>query len=305
MVGVGANFAFRGYWNAINRSALYMRTIILMHVANIFFNWVFIFGNLGAPELGAQGAGVATAIATYIATAYYFYLGVRHSSEHGFLKQLPSTKSLIDMLRLAGPTGVQRFFFAAGMTVFFWIVGLVGRAELAASNVLVNLMLVGILPGIGFGMAGASLVGQALGRNEPEDAKQWGYDVAKLTMLVVGIIGIVGLIVPDLLLGIFITNSDTVALARTPLRILAGFLFLDTAGLVFLSTLQGAGDTRRTMVISVVLQWAFLLPLAYVVGKWMGYGLIGIWGVQMFFRLLQAAIFAWLWKDGKWATIKV
>jgi hypothetical protein len=37
----------------------------------------------------------------------------------------------------------------------------------------------------------------------------------------------------------------------------------------------------------------------------MGYGLIGIWGVQMFFRLLQAAIFAWLWKDGKWATIKV
>ena len=54
---VGANFCFRGYWNAIDLPRLYMTTLIVMHTANIFMNWVFIFGNLGAPALGADRHG--------------------------------------------------------------------------------------------------------------------------------------------------------------------------------------------------------------------------------------------------------
>ena len=64
MSAVAVNFAFRGYWNAIDLSRLYLRTLLVMHACNIFFNWVLIFGNLGAPELGAAGAGVSSAIAT-------------------------------------------------------------------------------------------------------------------------------------------------------------------------------------------------------------------------------------------------
>ena len=45
---VGMNFAFRGYWNALDMSRIYMSTLVVMHISNIFFNWVFIFGNLGA-----------------------------------------------------------------------------------------------------------------------------------------------------------------------------------------------------------------------------------------------------------------
>ena len=70
-------------------------------------------------------------------------------------------------------------------------------------------------------------------------------------------------------------------------------------------TLQGAGDTRRTMIVSLVLQWVFILPLAYLFGPKLGYGLLGIWFVQIFFRLVQAAIFVVLWKQGKWAEINV
>lgn len=305
MVGVGMNFSFRGYWNAVNRSAMYMRTIILIHVINIFLNWVFIFGNLGAPELGAEGAGVATAIATYIGTLYYFYLGMKHSKENGFLQRLPQSSELLTMLKLGGPPGVQRFFFAAGMTTFFWIVGQVGRAELAASNVLVNLLLVGILPGIGFGMAGASLVGQALGRKDPKDAMQWGWDVTKITSIVVLFVTLPGVVYPDLLLAPFIKNPSTLALARFPLQLLGATLFLDTAGLVLQSTLQGAGDTRRPMLVSIVIQWCFLLPTAYWVGPVWGGGLIGIWLVQVSFRIVHTLAFAWLWKQGKWTTVKV
>jgi Na+-driven multidrug efflux pump len=89
---------------------------------------------------------------------------------------------MASMLRISIPAGMQSFFFATGMTAFFWIIGRIGTAELAASNVLVQLLLVAILPGIGFGLAAASLVGQALGRGNREDAATWGWDVTRLAI---------------------------------------------------------------------------------------------------------------------------
>ena len=78
MVGVGLNFAFRGYWNGINLSVIYLRTLVLMHTCNIFLNYVLIFGAWGFPEMGATGAGVGTAIATY--------LGSHEAYRHGRVK---------------------------------------------------------------------------------------------------------------------------------------------------------------------------------------------------------------------------
>ena len=62
MTAVGMNFTFRGYWNAMNMSRLYMATLISMHLCGIALNWVLIFGHLGAPAMGAKGAGLSNAI---------------------------------------------------------------------------------------------------------------------------------------------------------------------------------------------------------------------------------------------------
>ncbi len=325
MTAVGMNFAFRGYWNAINMSRLYMRTIIVMHITNIVFNYLLIFGKFGFPLMGATGAGVASAIATYVGTLYYFYMGFRHARPNGFLK-LFSLSDVTTILRLALPSSFQQFFFAAGMTMLFWIIGRVdiytatvssiqmatagtfgntalGTQAVAASNVLINLLLVGILPGIAFGIAAASLVGQALGKKDPEDAKAWGWDVARLASLLVGSFTIPAVFFPDLLLGIFIHNPETIALARGPLRLLALTLCFDTVGMVLLNALQGAGDTRRVMYVSIVMQWFLFLPIAYIAGPMVG--LLGIWALQIGYRSLQSVLFSYFWQQGKWQTIQV
>ncbi|MEM9188200.1 MAG: MATE family efflux transporter, partial [Myxococcota bacterium] len=172
MTAMAMNVCFRGFWNATDRSWLYMSTLIVMHVTNIFLNWVLIYGNLGAPRLGAEGAGVASAIATWLGTVVYVGLAVHFARGQGFLARRPSGAVLRSILKLSIPNGIQQTFFAGGMFTFHLIVGQMGTAQLAASNVIVNLLLVGILPGIGFGLAGMSLVGQALGRGEPEDARR-------------------------------------------------------------------------------------------------------------------------------------
>ena len=305
MFAMGMNFAFRGYWNAVDKSILYMRTLISMHVVNIFFNWVLIFGNLGAPQLGATGAGVASAIATIFGTVSYFLLGRSYARDAGFLHGLPTRETMRTIIRLAAPAGLQQFFFAAGMTVFLMLVARMGTPELAATKVIIDLILVGILPGIGLGLAAASLAGQALGRGEPDDAKQWGWDVAKMGVGVVAVLSLPAVLFPEWILSGFIHEPATLALAKTPLRVAAGFLFIDSVGMVLMNALLGVGDTKRVMYIGIGFQWLVFLPSVYVLGPVMGFGLVVIFAAQAVYRGLQAVTFASIWQKGRWQAIQI
>jgi putative MATE family efflux protein len=305
MVALGANFAFRGYWNGVNQSKVYMRTLVVMHVVNIFLNWVLIFGHFGLPALGVAGAGIGSAVATFIGAGLYLVQGIRLARPNGFLRGLPDRATVVTMLRLSVPTGIQQFFFAAGLTAFFYILGRVGTAELAASNVLVQLLLVAILPGLGFGMAAASLVGQSLGRGDAGDARAWGWDVARLATVSVGLMSLVGLVFPDLLLSPFLHDEVTLGLARLPLRVLAATMSLDTLGMVLMNALLGAGDNLRVMAVTLVFQWAIFIPAAYVIGPVAGCGMTGVWLAHIGYRILQAGVFTLRWRSGSWAQIEV
>jgi putative MATE family efflux protein len=305
ILGLGANFAFRGYWNGVNLSRLYMRTLVIMHVTNAVLNYVLIFGAFGFPELGVKGAAVGSVVSVYVGTAYYVWLGFRHAREGGFASALPDRDVLVTMWRVSIPACLQNFFFAAGMSAFFWVFGQIGTAELAASQVIVNLMLVGLLPGLGLGLAAASLVGQALGRTDVDDAERWGWEVAQVTAGLVLLLSIPVLVVPEFFLSGFIHEPDTLALAVGPMRLLAGVLWLDLVGIVLMNALFGAGDSRRVMIIGTGLQWAFGLPLAYVLGVSLGFGIMGAWGGHVVYRLVQTGVMVAVWKSRKWAHIKV
>jgi Na+-driven multidrug efflux pump len=209
------------------------------------------------------------------------------------------------MLRLSVPNGVQMLFYSSGMVTFHVLTGMVGTRELAASNVIVNLLLVGILPGMGFGLAGMSLVGQALGRGDPDDARRWGYEVARLAFLVVVAITIPGMIAPHAILGFFLHDPETLTLAEPPLRIVAFFLGLDAAGMVFMNCLLGAGANRRVMVVSVTLQWLLFLPLVALVGPILMWGLTAIYAVNILYRGIQTGVFWSLWRSDSWTGIEV
>lgn len=296
-VGFAINYSFRGFWVGHGLSSVYMRSLFLSHASNVFLNWVLIFGNLGAPELGTLGAGVGSAIATGIGTAYHLAV----LASRGELRlAAPELPALAAMLRLSVPAGLQQFFFAAGFTVLFWIVGRVGTAELAAANVLLTLTLVMILPAVGLGLAAATLAGQALGRGDPADARRWGYDVVRLGMIVMTLPASLVLLVPDLLLSGFLHDPSTLALARTPLRIIAVTMLPDVVGLVMLNALLGAGDTLRVFAASATMQWGLFLPAAWTVGPRLGLGLTAIWATLGLWRTAQAMVFTAMWHRGKW-----
>ncbi|HTM23251.1 MAG TPA: MATE family efflux transporter [Kofleriaceae bacterium] len=310
MVAVGANFSFRGYWNGVGQSGFYLRTLLLMHAANVLFSYTLIFGAFGAPALGATGAGIGTTAATFLGTLYYVWLGKLHASDAGFLHGMPARAQMRSMVQVSVPSGVMQLFFAAGLTAQFVIVGRIGTAELAAATVLINLILVVLLPGLGLGLAGASLVGQALGRGDADDATAWGWDVCRIAAVVMGTLGLPMLLAPHAILSPFFdagepTEAAALAAAVDPLRLVGATMAIEAIATVLLNTVIGAGATRTALVVSVILQWFLFLPVAFLVGPFGGGGLMAVWLAYAGYRALQAAIFAWLWRSRRWAHISL
>jgi putative MATE family efflux protein len=304
-VFVGMNFAFRGYWNALDLSRMYMKTLIIMHACNIFLNYVLIFGNFGSPALGVTGAGMASAISMAIGTAIYFYLGLAHARKDGFLRGLATRQETRSLIRISGPSSLQQLFFAAGFVAIFWIIGKIGTTELAAANVLITVTLFAILPGLGLGLACTTLVSQALGRGDREDAYRWAWDVAKVTVVVMTVLGLPMWLIPDLVSSIFIHDAATRDVARWPMRLVGLTMPIEALGFAFMHGLLGAGDAKGVMYVSVGIQWLLLIPLAYLIGPILGFGLLAIWLLQGGTRSMQSVIFLLKWKSRQWQQIIV
>ena len=305
IVFVGMNFSFRGYWNAMDLSRLYMFTLIVMHLCNIVLNYALIFGKLGAPELGVEGAGIASALSVAIGSALYFYLGFRYAGRYGFLRGLASRRETRSLIRISIPSGIQQLFFAASFVLMFVIIGMIGTAELAVANVLITVTLFAILPGLALGIACTTLVSEALGRKDPDDAYQWGWDVAKVGMVMLTVLGLPMWVAPDLVSSLFLHDPETRELARWPMRVVGLTMPIEALGFAFMHGLLGAGDSKRVMLVSIGVQWILFLPLAYLLGPVLGLGLLAVWLLQGGSRTLQSVAFIASWRNRAWQRIEV
>ncbi len=305
MLAVGLNFSFRGYWNGINRSMVYLRTLILMHIVNVLLSYGLIFGRFGLPEMGAPGAGLGTTLALYFGSLLYAVLTFRQARPNGYLQRMPDRTTLSRMLRLSIPNSLQQFFFATSVTALLWIIGQIGTREVAVAHVLIHLALLLILPGVGLGMAATTLVSHALGAHNPEAARRLGWDVVKLTVIILALLSTPMWLFPHAVLGLFLHDPELVELARVPLLMTGLAICVDAAAIVFTQALLGAGANRTVMLITTCSQWLFYLPLAWLVGPLLGWGLIGIWTLQVIHRGMSSLIFCYVWSGKGWTGIRI
>jgi Na+-driven multidrug efflux pump len=201
---------------------------------------------------------------------------------------------------------MQQVLEMFALTLMYRIVGTIGTLELASYTVLVNLIGAVGLPAWGLGTAGATLVGQALGKRDKDDAARWAWDVIKVGCATIAVLGAPLWIAPELVLSAFIHDAETIEMARLPCRILGLMIIINAVGYMLASMLNGAGDVKRVMYVNLAMQYFVLLPGAYLLGPMLGYGLLGIWLVhQLGYRAGQSAIFALMWRRGRWSRIAI
>lgn len=305
LVPVAMAFCFRGFWNGLQRTGIYLRIMLITQIVNVALSVVLIYGWFGMPAMGADGAGAGTTLSLFVALGLWVRSTLAERRRHGVLHAWPPLANYLTLLKLAAPHSFQQLWFAAGYAVLFWILGQIDAASVAVGHVLVNLSLLLILPGVGLGLAAMSLVGQALGKHHPEDAHAWGWDTVGVALPCLMLLGLPLWIAPDAILGLFLHRPELIALGHVPLQLTAAMIVLDCVAIVLAQALLGAGANRTVMTATLTIQWLIFLPLAWWFGTQQDGGLWVIWWLQLGYRVLNSVVFATLWQRRKWQTLRL
>jgi putative MATE family efflux protein len=299
---IGASVIFGQYWNAIGRPQYFMRVSIVQNLLNIPFNYVFIFGHGDLIDAhGAAGAGMGTFGASVVGVLLHVYYGLRHARPFGFLTSAPHWTQAVELVRLGVPGTAQQVLESLALTLNYRIVGMVGTPELAVYAVLMHFISFVGLPAFALGTAGAALVGQSLGRGDPDAAYGWAWDTVKVGVLTMTVLGLPLWLAPRAVLSIFVREAATTELAIAPMMVLGLMIGINGISYMMSAILNGAGDVNRVLAVSLASQYLILIPLGYLVGPVLGYGLIGMWLVHQFcFRAAQSGIYTWMWQRRGW-----
>jgi putative MATE family efflux protein len=306
MCAIGLNLSFRGWWNGNKTPVTYFKVLIFTHCLNIVVSYCLIFGHLGLPQMGAPGAGLGSAIALVSGALINAVLVYKNAKTAGlFHWHAGSASELSKLLQLSIPHSLQQLFLALSICVLIWIIGRLGTGEQAIAHVLINLSLFLILPAVGLGVASTSLVSHALGEGKQQIALTWGWDVLKTALVFMVILSLPLWFIPEIILSLFLQSNTLIEQAVLPLQITALAICLDAAAIVLTQALFGVGANRIVFIISTCGLWGFYLPLAWLFGPALGYGLIGIWMIQLLYRALSSLVFIYIWRQQRWQQIKL
>ena len=305
IIGIGMQSAFRGYWYGMEKPKVHMTIVCLTICLNIVGNYLLIFGKLGAPALGATGAAISTTVALYVGVIINFALVYVRFRKEGFLSAWPQRSFVARLFKIGLPLTMQEFFYSAGYVTFFWIVGQVGTAELAAANVLVRITLLLILLAMSLATASATLVSKTVGEGDLEGAAGWGWDTGKLGVIVISLLGLPMFLFPGWFLSIFLSDPHAISIAVIPLQMVAATTGVGSLIYIFAYTLYSVGDGKRVVMVSFSTQWFFFLPAVWIVGPYLKYGLLHIWLVHMAYGALATTLITAIWASGRWKKINI
>lgn len=303
LTAAAMNLSFRGFWNGVGEPKVFLALLIFTHIGNASISYVLIYGKLGLPAMGVSGAALGTFFSMYMGALLNLWMLHRRTPHQGFLYNWGSRESLVRMIKLAIPDSLQQTLFALGMMLLFVIVSRLGVKEMAIVHVLMNISLVLILPGIGLGMAANTLVSRSLGARQPEQAWRWGQDVMYVASFMLLVLSLPLILFPKQVLGLFLYDPELLVMGSTPLQLTGLGLALDAPGLVFIQALLGAGANRTVLCIRFVAQWLILLPLSWLAGPVLGFGLTVVWIIPTLQRALCSLAFFMVWHSRRWCKI--
>jgi len=241
---------------------------------NIPLDYALIFGRWGLPQLGIQGAAIATVAAWGINVLFLSGLIFtrKNDSRFGVLSHRRFDRTIfIRLMRFGVPGSLQFTMDILAFTLFILLVGRIGRDELAATNIVLSINALAFMPSMGVSQGMSVLVGQALGEKKPALAATYVRSGCQLLIVYILLIDILFLLAPDLVLTPFLVSEPETPsrllvfnYGKSLLRIVAAYLFFDALYMVFSGALRGAGDTRFMMLaIALVSPICLVLPVYF------------------------------------------
>jgi len=299
---VSFNVLFRAFYVGIARTKVITWSTIVMAVVNIFLDYALIFGNFGFPEMGIEGAALASVIAEATALVFFvFYtLILIPRSKYLLFYFVPFNLSLFKrIVKVAFPVMMQNFISLSAWLTFFLLVEKMGERELAVSNIIRSFYVVLMIPMWGFSSATNTLVSYVIGEGKDKEVLSLVYKIAKLCVAGVAIIVIIGSIFPELALRIYTNDLDLIRTARPVLYVVNVSALLLATAFVFFNGVSGTGKTQVSFLIEVIVISLYLI-ITYLLVNVIKGSITVVWASEFAYATLMA-LFSWLYlKYGKW-----
>jgi MATE family multidrug resistance protein len=258
-----------------------MIVVLVANLVNALFNWLLIFGKLGFPELGLNGAGWATFFSRiFMAIVLMLYvIKAKDFKQYNLTLYFRRVNIRIikKILALGLPSGIQYFFEVGAFSFAVVMVGWLGTYQLAAHQIAINLASISFMCAVGVSSAGSIRVGYAVGRRDISETRRAGFTAIAISASIMGTFGIMFIIFRSILPRFYINNPAVISFASTILIIAALFQISDGIQAVGIGILRGLTDVKGPTVITFIAYWILALPIGYLLGFVLEYGIVGVW----------------------------
>ena len=254
---------------------------IVANIINAFANWVFIYGNIGMPALGLNGAGWATffsrvfmafVIMLYVMNKEYFK---QFDVNFHFKKiNFPVIKKI---LSIGLPSGFQYFFEVGAFSFAVIMIGWLGTNQLAAHQIAINLASITFMVVLGISAAGGIRVGNKVGKKDVVEVRKAGFTAVIMGASIMFTFGVIFIVLNEFLPTLYIDNEDVIRIASSLIVIAALFQISDGIQGVGIGVLRGLTDVKIPTLITFIAYWVLALPIGYLFGFVFHFGVEGVW----------------------------
>lgn len=275
-----------------------MMVVNLLHVA---IAYPLIYGKGGAPALGVKGAAVAVGIAEAMGTVFLLLrcFPLLHRSKHLRLDFIRT------IWHVGAPVSGERVVQQAGILIYTKIVLLYGTVSYAAHQVGLSIESLSFLPGYGFAIAAATMVGQSIGAGKYTRAKLENWEANRLAAMIMSMMGLVFFFFPYALLRAFTEDEAVIELGTVFLKIVAMLQIPLALTMVLAGSLRGAGDTHFIMWATSIGMWAVRVPIAFMTGAWLNLGVFYVWMAMIADWTVRMFLMLWRYRSERWKRIRV
>jgi len=276
----------------------------IVNVLNILGNYALIFGHWGCPQLGVEGAAIATAASRAIAMVL---LAIIHFKKHiprfpiEYFRPIP-WRELRHLLHIGIPAMSENLSYSLSQVVITFFINQISNEALAARTYCANIIVFVFLFCISITQGGDILVGHLVGQRRHQAAFILGNYFYRRSMLITLTGSALLAILGRPILSAFTDNEEIITMGVWVL-VVDFFLEIGRVSNIFAcGTLRATGDAVYPVVIGVIFQWVVAVGLSYVIGIPLGYGLVGMWVGFALDENIRGVILLRRWKSGKWRS---
>jgi len=273
---------------------------LLMNVINIAGIAVLIYG----VGMGIEGAGIALFTGRAVAAVVILKLLMNQDLPIHIRKPLSfrfDGKLLVRILRIGVPNGLENSMFQLGKILVLSLVSSFGTAAIAANAVGNAVAMFGVTPGMAMNLATVTIISQCVGASAFDQVRYYTKKIMKLTYAMMAVSNVIIILILPLLLKIYDLSPEATEMARQILiyhSVCA--IVIWTPSFTMPYVLRAGNDVAPTMIISIVSMWLFRVIASYILGRYMGLGVFGVWIAMTIDWLVRAVAFVVRYKQEKW-----